>query len=540
MNLYRNAFCLLLLGSTCIPVFAKTWYVRRDGGTRHSTGAPKGQCDGQADAAYPGSGTNRHCAFNDYRYLYTDASYGNSAWVIAGGDTVILRGGPWRVGYNGPNSKDHFGVNPGDPYNNSNPPIPAGTASQHTRILGENFANCSKSNMTQLFGGYGLFRTIDLSNTSYVDLQCIELTRHSQCTLIEASGNCSKGYPLDDYAMNGIATSNKTHDILLQDMWIHGFLSRGIIGPIGGLVTAKNVVVAINAGAGWDFDDGGHTPSVNGRLNFSNVTIEWNGCTQAYPGGGVLDCRSQSTGGYGDGLGTTDGTCIAATVDHSTFRYNTQDGDDMLHSGTGSCPLTITNSSAYGNNGQQFKWGANLNPVVFTNNTVVGNCLRLSAPMTGVPNSYNANLQDFCRAGDTIAMTLQQGGSVTMANNTIVSYSPTIFDIGCSDPSCSNSTLTFKNNIVLGYDNPATHNLGGKPGGPGTFYYGAAIGNIVRSNNIYYGTKGMDFKTIFSNERTTNPKFVSQPAFTKEQDLDGFNFHLSPASPAQGIGASVP
>jgi hypothetical protein len=34
--------------------------------------------------------------------------------------------------------------------------------------------------------------------------------------------------------------------------------------------------------------------------------------------------------------------------------------------------------------------------------------------------------------------------------------------------------------------------------------------------------------------------FISQPALSKEQDLDGFNLHLSSESPAHGLGASVP
>ncbi len=51
---------------------------------------PTGQCDGLADAAYPGSGVDQHCAFGDYRFLWDDQSYGNHAWVIAGGDTVIV------------------------------------------------------------------------------------------------------------------------------------------------------------------------------------------------------------------------------------------------------------------------------------------------------------------------------------------------------------------------------------------------------------------------------------------------------------------
>ena len=51
------------------PLKAETWYVRADGGTRASKAFPEGQCDGRSDAAYPGKGANRHCAFNDARWL---------------------------------------------------------------------------------------------------------------------------------------------------------------------------------------------------------------------------------------------------------------------------------------------------------------------------------------------------------------------------------------------------------------------------------------------------------------------------------------
>ena len=160
-----------------------TWYVRPDGGSR-------AVCDGKADAAPNGTAPNQHCAFGDVRWLWTDGSYVTSTsagapgwgWVIAGGDTVILRGGPWRVGQNGPNPGDYFGL-VGDPYDAGAPPPPSGTATQHTRILGENYVNCgSPSAKTQLFGGYGVFAVLYLNGAQFVDLGCIELTRHSQCT----------------------------------------------------------------------------------------------------------------------------------------------------------------------------------------------------------------------------------------------------------------------------------------------------------------------------------------------------------------------
>jgi hypothetical protein len=46
------------------------YYVRVDGGTRYSDANINGQCNGMANAAYPGSGVNQACAFNDVRLLY--------------------------------------------------------------------------------------------------------------------------------------------------------------------------------------------------------------------------------------------------------------------------------------------------------------------------------------------------------------------------------------------------------------------------------------------------------------------------------------
>jgi hypothetical protein len=540
-----KAICLLFLGLSCLPLFGETWYIRPDGGSRHTAGQPGGQCDGKADAPYSGHGVNQHCAFKDYRYLYDDTSWNNSAWAISGGDTVIIRGGPWRVGFNqGVSAKDVWCAGSGNPYNCGNPAIPAGTPEHHTRILGENYASCGAGKKTQLFGGYGLGAVLGLGNTHYVDIECIELTRHSQCIKFGVPaipGGCRTDYPLDDYSDNGIGTNNQTHDILLQDVWIHGFTSRGIIGSIGGTVTATRVDISTNGAAGWDFDDGRGTPSINGAINLSYVTIEWNGCNQAWPSGTVLNCYSQSTGGYGDGIGSPGGTCLTSHVDHSTFRYNTQDGFDMLHNDAGNCSLSITDSASYGNLGAQFKWGSNDNPAVFTNNLVLANCTRLSAPFPGLPGNYNANLPDVCRAQDAIALNLHNGGTLLMANNTIVSYSPTTFDIDCGDvPNCPTATFIFKNNIVIGYDNPGTYNLGGKAGGPGGFYFGHPFKNFVHTNNIYYGFRNIEPRFLDRTEKIADPKLVSQSHFTKESDLDNFDFHLSATSPAIKAGARIP
>jgi Putative Ig domain len=548
-----------------------TWYVRPDGGTRYSATMPTGQCDGKADTAYSGTGTNQHCAFGDYRYLWDDQSYGSAAWVIAGGDTVILRGGPWRVGFSANDGSDVWCYGGSGPYNCTNPTIPAGTATQHTQILGENYASCgSQASETQLFGGFGVQITLNLKGAQFVDVKCIELTRHSQCIQhgqpVLPSG-CNTSYPgTDDYSSDGIFTDVHTHDLLLQDMWIHGFTDRGVIGPIGGLVTATRVDIAYNGMAGWDFDDGSGsnngngTASVNGIWNLNQTKIEWNGCNQEYPivhQFPATSCYSQSTGGYGDGVGTPPGTCLASTIIGSSFNNNTQDGIDLGHADTGTnCPLTIIGSTAYGNNGGTFKLGPNENPAVFENNVAIGNCLRMSQPIPGTPSTYNANLTDFCRSGDNLPIDFRQGGTALIANNTFITYAPTTIDTQCWDApgagspgdtgaGCANSSLTFENNIVIGYDNPTTYNEGGQQGGPGMFYSRDPIGTIVRKNNLYYGIgHGFTCPTGFAGEICQDPLFVNQPTGNGtsfvESELDNFNSNITLGSPAVGAGISIP
>src|SRR5258708_19893094 len=104
----------------------------------------------------------------------------------------------------------------------------------------------------------------------------------------------------------------------------------------------------------------------------------------------------------------------------------------MLHNDTGNCSMSITDSASYGNNGSQFKWGSNDSPMIFTNNIVVANCLRLSAPMSGQPNTYNAHLADFCRAEDAIALGFRNGGSGSIGEKTIFTYSPPTSYLICS------------------------------------------------------------------------------------------------------------
>jgi hypothetical protein len=532
MDSLKFGLLMLLAG----PQFsaAATWYVRNDGGTRS-------QCTGKTDAAYSGAGTAQPCAFNDYRYLYSDGTYNNKAWVIAGGDTVILHGGPWRVGQVGPGSGDSFGNDQGDPFGAYNPPIPAGTAGQHTRILGENYGNCTAK--TQLFGGYAVGVVLNLTATRYLDVQCLELTDHAQCTRYGTPAYpayCSSSYPLDDYAGTGIVTDSNTADVLLQDMDIHGLTSRAIIGPIGGTVTINRVRMAYNAAAGWDFDDGVNTPSHNGQINASYLTVEWNGCNEEYPithAFPAISCYDASSAGYGDGVGTAD-TTLNFSCDHCLFRYNTQDGLDLLH--VHGSTISITRSSSYANMGQQYKLGP-MTSTIFQNNLALTNCNRMSAAISGAPSTYNQYLSNYCRAaGDGIAANLTPGGALTFQNNTFLGYSATMFDLGCGSTDCSASSIVFENNIVMGYSNPA-YNAAQLPG---LFYFDGALSAAnftARDHNMLFNVRNSGCPSTGYGESCADPRFTGEPsAIVDETTLDNFNYSLSTGSPARDAGLTLP
>ena len=553
MHLFKWFVLVCLLCGFCDGASATTWYVRADGGTRYSAHAKEGQCDGKGDAAYPGDGVNRHCAFSDYRYLWDDrATYGATKWAIAGGDTVILDNTrAWRVGFDqGKTANDPWCFGGNGAGGCTNPTIPSGTAAQPTRILGRHSRECSTAGktdrkmLTQIFGGYGLGTVFNLGGAQYVEVECLEITRHSQCATHgdpRLPSDCQRySGPTEDFDADGIGTDQKTHDVLLQDIWVHGHTDRGIIGPIGGLVTARRVDVAFNAMAGWDFDDGRGTPSINGDLRLLDSIIEWNGCSQEYPvthPNPAIACNSQSSGGYGDGIGTPANMGMDVTIDHSIFRYNTQDGEDFGHVDTGSHRLRITNSISYGNGGGQFKWGGNFTNVVFANNLVIANCMRMSKPIEGTPANFNAHLADFCRAQDAISFNYRDGGVVLFDNNTILSYAPTTFDIQCWDKNCSASKLYFRNNIVVGVDNPSTYSLGGRKGGAGGFYFAGFNGKTVREHNLFSGMRNV---SCIATEICADPRFVSLPRFTQESDLDHVDLHLSANSPAKGTGVNLP
>lgn len=522
---------MFFVSFSCVA-HATTWYIRADGGNR-------AQCTGTTDAAYPGTGTAQACGFNDYRLLAFPGAGGyvtSGTWIVQGGDTIRIHAGQYRLGYNGPNSGDHQGLAvAGNPFASAMPPIPSGTADNPTRIIG------AGSTLTQLYGGHGAGSLISLTGAAFVQISGLELTDHSQCTRIGGGYaapvvSCGTNYPLtDDWAANGITTDTGTHDVTLSDLNIHGFTGDGIRGAVGGLITMSHVHLGFNGSADWDFDDGtpAHTPSINNSsIVADHLVVEGAGCNEEYPivhaGFPAASCFDQSSGGYGDGIGTP-GTPLNFTCDQCIFRYNTQDGPDLLH--TSGSVYKVTNSQSYGNMGQQWKLGP-MKQVTFQNNTTVHNCQRMSKPIAG-NSAYLKYLSNFCRAGgDGIAMVINDSSVYTITNNSYAGYGATSYDISCST-NCTKPVITYENNLNIGYTQPTK---GGQK--PGVFYYEMPYSPfLAQDHNIFYQMRSCPAGGV-----CTDPIIANEPTDAQvtadETVLDNIDFHLTPTSSnakAQGM-----
>ena len=455
-----------------------TWYVRPDGGTRYSSNATTGQCDGLGDAPYPGTGTDQHCAFNDVRYLWSDGTYTDGTslpgwgWVIAGGDTVIIRGSigtgvSYRVGWNSAStycdSTGCWGIT-GSPVASGAPAPPSGTATQHTRILGENYGACtSQSARTQLHGGWGTGAVLTLTGSSYVDVACLDITDFSNCGKDNDTVSCeTNGAITSDFAEIGIQLNNTTTNITLSDIRIHGLAADGMLGAPGGNFVATDLYILGNADAGWNTDDSSGTTGV-GSLLVQNFNISWNGCVEEYP---IVDplpyfsCTDQGSGGYGDGFGTATVASPApgwqVHFDNGIASYNTQDGLDALHvSGPGST-MTDTRVIAFGNEGNQLKVGGAT--ATIQNSVIVGNCEAMSTQaIPGTPTGFGSILNTACRAGNTgVLINVTPGDPATFQNNTLFEAGSVGLEVeyasGTPDPT---DTLLYNNNVFVGFYNAA-------------------------------------------------------------------------------------
>jgi len=400
--------------------FAATYYVRTDGGTAE-------QCDGLSDAPYTPD-ADGHCAWSHPYWALTD----RGEWKIQGGDTLVIKGGTYVLGFGAPNTSKWCSSY--WPWSCKLPPIPSGTEDSPTRILGD----CADP--PKLVGVERLSSIFSLKGTQYAEIACFELTDDAACVEFHPNADlaCPRGsFPFGPWAKAGVTASDSAH-VTLRNLDVHGFANRGIIAYRLSDWRLEDVRIAGNGWSGWEGDAGPGQDSANtGNIVFDNVTVEWNGCVEALDGS-YTGCQS----GYGDGLGT------GATGGHwifrdCTFRYNTSDGLDLLYLKVGDdTAVEIENLRAYGNAGNQVKVRGK--DVYIANSIIQGNCDYFE----GKPFNYRVTS---CRAGgDALAVHVTDGGRGAVVNSYLDGRGNVLVLLASLG---QNSVFKIYNDILVGKDN---------------------------------------------------------------------------------------
>ena len=360
----------------------------------------------------------------------------------------------------------------------------------------------------------------------------------------------------NNYVQHGIRfeylTGQGPANLTLTDVAVVGMTQQGILGShlnVTGsdTLTANDVYVIGNGLSGWDSDGGGCGTSCEdvGTLNLTHVFVAWNGCMAVKPynfnapvSGNAFDlCFAQQTQGYGDGFSFIAAADVTLNVNQSTFEFNTQDGldsahlaDDLSHN-----PITlITNSQSIGNMGQTFKMGAGSTSTAI-NNFSSGNCrfLVTASNVPGNPAGWAAGTQnsaDSCRAGgDQWSISVKNGTTVTLQNNTSTGQGATMYDTECAIGATCTTGVIFKywNNISKGYVDPQSGQLAA-----GLFFGFSPdpftnVGSVI-TNNIW---NTMRNNTCPQDPSETNCS-LADPLLVSESNVDTVNPALTGSSPA--------
>jgi hypothetical protein len=418
-----------------------TYYVRADGG-----GAT--QCTGLVNAPYPGSGTNQPCAWDHpFRAL---PPLGTAR--ISGGDTLIIAAGAYRMGYGAPGAD---ACDAGDAFDCVMSPIPSGPGPDNrTRLLGSGW-NSGCAGPPELWGAERPGFIVNLTDSSNVEVACLEITDHSGCVEFHTGGlACERDSPpYGDWASYGLHAED-SGNVYLHDLNIHGLAAGGVHAGRPSDWTVERVRIVGNGSVGWDgdlWDEQGDSNS--GTLTFRQWTVEWNGCGETYPGEQITGCWGQIAGGYGDGFATgiSGGHWL---VEDSVIRYNTSDGLDFLYIREPDSSITIRRTLVEGNAGNQIK--NYRGPLVVENSIVVGNC----GFFHGQPFIYTRDFDgdgdiddsvDNCRAlGTALALGLAQGDTVTVTNNTLTSEGDCLVTAECGGTCNGTEAARLRNNIFQG------------------------------------------------------------------------------------------
>jgi hypothetical protein len=407
------------------------YYIRPDGGSPE-------QCTGLADAPYPGSGDSQPCAWD---HPFRALPPGGPPRLV-GGDTLIVGAGRYMLGYGAPGTGDPDVCSPDGAYDCYMSPIPSGSDPAHpTRFLGAGWdAGCVDP--PELWGTQRADLVLNLTDSSNVEVACLEITDHSGCVESHSGGlACERdAYPYGEWAARGLYAEDSAN-VTLRDLNIHGLASAGVHAGRLADWTVERVRVAGNGWVGWDGDLWEGDDSNSGRLIFRRWTVEWNGCGETYPDGEPSGCWGQTAGGYGDGVGTgaTGGDWI---IEDSAFLHNTSDGLDLLYHSLGG-RVILDRVHAEGNGGNQVKIAGQ---VTITNSLLVGNC----SFFDGQPFTYNV---DPCRAlGNTLELAYTGGEQVSIVNSTFYGQGDGLIGGGPREGyACDGTeTLVARNNVFLG------------------------------------------------------------------------------------------
>jgi hypothetical protein len=537
------------------PVDAATYYVRPDGGTA-------AQCNGTTDAAYPGSGTGRSCAFNHPNWALE--YQGQPAGRLNGSDKLVIVRGLYRIGCLNPtNCRDaNYNVTAGSTCDRAYPnscipnPIPNGTSGNPTLVIGCSLNGCpNPGQRPELWAAGRIAQVINLNGSSNVVVQDLVITDHADCGVGNTHGyDCGAADSSELSGRDGINVINASN-IVLKNLQVHGFYRYGMFGGGGNNITLDNVNLDYNSFGGWDTDNcsGAGNCGLSGTIAFQNgTTIRYNGCVENNPGyGNILPggCYSQDQSGYGDGLGTGN-TAGNWVFNHANISHNVSDGVDLLYLNRGAYSggsVNVKSSLMEGNAGNQLKGPNNM---YVEDSFIIGNC----GYFNGQPFTQGGNPAfNHCRAGgNAVAISFHSGDTAIpkIYNNTVLSNGDVMFEISGT---CNTGTnVLVKNNILRGgkewHDDPA-FNSGGNGDNVSVFYdvnAGSCNTNFVEDYNICYG----DFKEAnpcpAAHDLRTNPLFTgtikqgpnSNPGYYSKPDYVN-QLILQPTSPAIGRGNST-
>lgn len=471
---------------------AATYYIRPDGGNAK-------QCNGLGDAPYT-SAASGDCAWNHPFEALGVCDGRDYPPHIKGGDTVIIKKGQYRMGHT-KGVYDQGCCYAAWPWDCTLAPIPSGTKTQPTRILGEGWDNAPDIEAPQLYGVERAASLLNLTDSSYVEVANLEITDHASCGYNWLGGGQDKKYscnydkfPYGDWALSGIVSAksrgplNSSQHVTLRHINVHGL---GLTGMALGNVRDWTIIdssFSYNGFAGIDGDshtekkDGGFT----GAMHFVRTKINNNGCVEDWRQAGTIvegGCYGQEGGGYGDGIGFGAEFGDARwSFQQCQVKYNTSDGLDFLYAG-GRGSLSVEGSEIEGNAGDQLK--LNLDALI-VNNKIVTNCDYFEGKSFASPGAIQP-----CRGGGgAITMIINNGAKFYVLNNSFSGTAPTMIGMyGKKDVPVTGTEEAFViNNLFVSQPKFWEKDIGSD------YYYTEdtsrdfLLDRFHSHHNLYYGT----------------------------------------------------